>query len=225
LSDRAVDHIEACLSFVQPQLVVGQLGVVAEIRCAPLDVEDTIRRSAGHRGVNAAGTAGVSRAAGHCIGAQVVPIRQDSVVVRDPWQANAGKGDIRGRKLGIAVGRHIDAGERLVIQGVTEWYRDTGYHVVSVIAGVRGARHDTATYLCDLVMVLGRATLHCVIPREGRIAIACESSDGPGANARRHAASEIEMHCESHCHASVDQAVTGHSAASIAGQGQVAVLD
>ncbi len=94
-----------------------------------------------------------------------------------------------------------------------------------MVASVGRAWDNAPAYLSYGVMVLRGATLHCVIPREGRIAIACESSDGPGANARCHAASEIEMHRESHCHTSVDQAVTGHTAPSIAGQGQVAVLD
>ena len=205
--------------------MVGQLGVVAEINGAPLDVEDTIRRTAGYRGVNAAGATGVSRAAGHGIGAQVVPVWEDGVVVREQWQANVAKGGIRGRELGIAVGRDIDARVRLVIQRVTEWYRETGYRIVPVIAAVRRAWDNTTAYLTYDVMVLRRATLHCVIPCEGRIAVACESSDRPGANARRHAASEIEMHREPHCHISVDQAVTGHTAASIASQSQVAVLD
>src|SRR5690349_18805888 len=94
-----------------------------------------------------------------------------------------------------------------------------------MIAGVGRAWDNGPAYLSYGVMVRRRATLHCVIPCEGRIAIACKSSDRPRANARRHAPSEIKMHRESHCHASVHKAVTGHTAASIAGQGQVAVLD
>ena len=107
--------------------MVGQLGVVAEIDSTPLDVEDTIGRNAGYRGVNAAGGTGVSRAAGHCIGAQVVPVWEDAVVVREPWQANVGKGGIRGRELGIAVGRDIDARVGLIVEAVTEW-QSNGSH-------------------------------------------------------------------------------------------------
>ena len=50
-------------------------------------------------------------------------------------------------------------------------------------------------------------------------------SDRPGANARRHATSEIEMHREPGSRVSVDELDTGHAAASIAGQRQIARLD
>ena len=207
--------------------MIGLLGGVGEIDGAPFNVEYPIGRSARYRGVNAAGATRISRATNpaQVVSSLVVPVRQDRIVVRGPRQTDVGKVGSRGRKLGIAVGRDIDAGERLVIQGVTEWYREAGYRIVPVIAAVGRAWHDTAAYLTYDVMVCRRTTLYHVIPCEGRIAIACESSDGPGANARCHAAAEIEMHRESHCHASVDQAVTGHTAPSIAGQGQVAVLD
>ena len=41
--------------------------------------------------------------------------------------------------------------------------------IVPVIAGVYRAWHDAAAYLTYRVMVWRRATLYCVIPREGRI--------------------------------------------------------
>ena len=87
-----------------------------------------------------------------------------------------------------------------------------------MIADVRCARHDTAPYLRYGVMVWRRATLYCVIPREGRITIAPISSDRPRPNARRYAASEIEMQHEPGSHVAVDDLDTGHAAASIAGQ-------
>jgi len=145
--------------------------------------------------------------------------------VRGPRQTDVGKVGSHGRELGIAVRRDIDGAERLVIQRVTEWYREAGYRIVPVIAAVRRAWHDTAAYLTYDVMVCRWTTLYHVIPCEGRVAVARESSDRPGSNGCRHAASEIEMHRESHGHISVDQAVTGHTAASIASQSQVAVLD
>ena len=46
LIHHAVDHIEARLPLVQPQLVVGPLAVVAEIDGAPFDVEDPVGRAA-----------------------------------------------------------------------------------------------------------------------------------------------------------------------------------
>ena len=48
LGHRAVDHIEATLPLIQPQLVVGLLGGVVEIDGAPFDVEDSIGWTPGH---------------------------------------------------------------------------------------------------------------------------------------------------------------------------------
>ena len=102
--------------------MVGLLGGVGEIHRAPFDVEDTIGRSARYRGVNAAGATRVSCAANpaQIVSSLVVPIRHDRVVMAEPRQADVGKVRSRGRKLGIAVGNHVDAGERLVIESVTE---------------------------------------------------------------------------------------------------------
>jgi len=84
--------------------VISVLAGVAEIDGAPFDIEDAIWLTAGHRGVNTAGSARESRAARVCIRALVVPVRKDSVVVRSPRQANIGKGRIGGGELCIAVG-------------------------------------------------------------------------------------------------------------------------
>jgi len=90
-----------------------------------------------------------------------------------------------------------------------------------MIADVRRAWHDAATYLHDIVVVLRWASLDSVIPREGRVSIAAISRDRPGANARRHAASEIEMHREPGSRVAVDEHDIGHAAD---GQGQIARL-
>ena len=74
-------------------------------------------------------------------------------------------------------------------------------------------------------IVLRRATLYRVIPREGRVSIASASSDRPGRNARRHAASEIEMEREVGSRVAVLQHDIGYAAASAAGQGQIACRD
>ena len=65
--------------------------------------------------------------------------------------------------------------------------------------------HDAAADLRDVVMVCRRATFYGVIPGEGRISIASHSSNRSGPNARRHAASEIEMHRERAVSVAVDQ--------------------
>jgi len=67
--------------------------------------------------------------------------------VLGPGQANIGKGRIGGHELGIAVGRQVNAGEGLVVQGERERERDGGDAVVAMIAGVRCAWHYTAAYL------------------------------------------------------------------------------
>ena len=70
---------------------------------------------------------------------------------------------------------------------------------------IHRTRHDIAPYLRYSVMVLRRATLYRVISREGRVRIAPISSDRPGPNARRDAASEIEMQREPGSRVAVDE--------------------
>ena len=64
-----------------------------------------------------------------------------------PRQALVGEGRIARRELRIAVGRQIDRGEALVVQGVREWQGDGGDRIVPVIADVGRAWHDAAAYL------------------------------------------------------------------------------
>jgi hypothetical protein len=135
------------------------------------------------------------------------------------------EGRIRGRKLGIAIGRQINARESRGIEGIREGQRDGGYLIVPVIADVCRARHDTPAYLSYVVMVLRHATRYGITAGESRITIAPLSSDRPGPNASRHAASEIEMHREPGSHVAVGKHDIGHAAASIAGQGQIARRD
>ena len=54
---------------------------------------------------------------------------------------------IRGRELRVAVGRQINAGKALVVQGEGEWQRQGGNCIICVIADVRRARDDTTGYL------------------------------------------------------------------------------
>ena len=141
------------LPFIQPQLVIAS-AATAEIGGTPFDVEDTIWRSAGKRGENASWASGEL----------VVPIREYGVVVGSPRQADVGKGRIGGRELGIAVGRQIDAGESLVVQGVTEGKRDSGYQIICVIPDIGRAGHDAPADLRYGVVVWSLATPNCVIP-------------------------------------------------------------
>ena len=89
----SVDHIEATLSLVQPQLDVGS-AAPREVLCPPLNVEYAVRCCAAYRGEDA------GRAIDQI---QIIPVRVDGVIVGKPRQALVGKGRIRGRELGIAV--------------------------------------------------------------------------------------------------------------------------
>ena len=83
-SHRAPDHIKAILSLVQPQFVVSSRGGSSKVDCAPFDVEDPVGRSARHRGEDTAGSTRERRAAAVCIGALIVPVREDRVVMTGP---------------------------------------------------------------------------------------------------------------------------------------------
>src|SRR4030095_16700378 len=72
-----------------------------------------------------------------------------------PRQTGGGKRRIGGRGLRIAVGRHIDAVEGLIVQRVTEGERNGGYCIVPVIAAVRIARNNTRSDLCYNVFARG----------------------------------------------------------------------
>ena len=133
----AVDHVKACLSLVQPQLEVGT-AVPRVVLRPPLNVEDAVGRTASYRGEYAKPT--VEQI-------QVVPVREDRVVVGGPWQTLVGEGRVGGRELRVAVGRQIDVREGLVVQRVREGQRDGGYRIIPVIADVGGAWHDAAADL------------------------------------------------------------------------------
>ena len=64
-----------------------------------------------------------------------------------PRQAAVSKGRICGCELSIAVGRQVNAGEGLVVQGEREGQRDGGDLIVSVITNVGCARHDRTSDL------------------------------------------------------------------------------
>jgi hypothetical protein len=89
-----VDHVEATLAFIQSQLKVG-IAASREVLRTPFNVEDAVRSSATYRCEYA--EASIDQI-------QIVPVREDRVVVGRPRQASVSKGRICGRKLGIAVG-------------------------------------------------------------------------------------------------------------------------
>ena len=138
--------------------MIGLQRRIGEIHCAPLDVEYPIRGGPAHRGINTAGSARIRRAANptQIVRPLIVPVREYSVVVREPRQAHVGKVGSHGRELSVAVGGHIDARERRIVERKRERQRDGGDHIVSMIAAVRRARHNTTAYLAYRVLVAGR---------------------------------------------------------------------
>ncbi len=125
--------------------------------------------------------------------------------------------DVCGNELRITVGGHINPGIGLVIQRVAERQTDEGCAVIDVITGIRRSWHDATADLRDIVVVLRWTAFHCVIARKGRIRIASHSSNRSRPNARRHAASEIEMHREPRGLVAVDDLDIGHTTAKVAG--------
>jgi len=91
----SIDHIEATLSFVQPQLEI-RTAASREVLRPPLDIEDAVGSSSSYRCEYAKPTVNQI---------EVVPVRVDREVVGEPRQAFVGKGRVGGHKLGIAVGR------------------------------------------------------------------------------------------------------------------------
>src|SRR4029077_8633356 len=131
----AVDHVKAWLPpLVQPQLEAGTPAPRAGLR-PPFNVEDAVGSSATYRCED-------TEPAVDQI--QIIPIWVDGVVVGEPRQALVGKGRIRRCELGIAIGRQINAGETLVVQGEREGQRNGGDRIVPVIADVGRAWHDAA---------------------------------------------------------------------------------
>ena len=137
VSHCAINHVKAWLPLVQPQLETGT-ATPREVLRPPLDVEDAVGSSATYRSEYAEPAIDQIK---------VVPIWVDGEVVGEPRQALVGEGRIRRRELGIAVGRQIDRGEALVVQGVREWQGNGGNRIIPVIADVSRAWHDAAANL------------------------------------------------------------------------------
>ena len=81
----ADDHLEAEIRIALKQLCfkICRRRVIGKIHSAPLDVEDSIRRSACDRSENTARTTWKIRATGQTeIGPQILPHREDGEVIR-----------------------------------------------------------------------------------------------------------------------------------------------
>ena len=117
LGHDAVDHVEALLAFVEAHLVVGG-AAAGEVGGAPLDVEDAVGRRAGDGGEDAH--------AGADIGALVVPVGEDGVVVgaevggRGETGVDVAARLVDGQELQLAVGGGVGRGEALPVERVGE---------------------------------------------------------------------------------------------------------
>ena len=196
---------------------------------APFNVEDLATRAALHRGEDSAACAVVAATITRgIIGALVCPQWEDSVVVRPYIRRRRQTGaDVTARfvdrhKIKPSIGTDVHSVIGLIVKLERERQWHQGIAVINVVTGVGRARHDRISSLGKDVL-LRRTTFDRVIPCEGCITIASFGSDRPGTNARSHAASETEVHGERSC-ASIDRH-SGHTAASIPGQGQIAGLD
>lgn len=78
---------------------------VGEIDGAPFDVKYPIGRSAGYRDEDTARSAWITRAARIGVGALIIPIRQDRVVVSRPRQTDIREVRVGSRELSVTVGR------------------------------------------------------------------------------------------------------------------------
>ena len=88
-----------------------------------------------------------------------------------PRQTLVCEGRISSRKLGIAVRRHCNAVEGLVVDRVGEWQRDCGCLIIPVVPRVRRTWHDTAADLRNIVMICRRAALHRVLPEKAALGL------------------------------------------------------
>ena len=62
-------------------------------------------------------------------------------------RTDIGKGGVGSRELRIAVGRYVDAVKGVIVQGVGERQRNSGYLIVPMIAAIGRPCHDAAAYL------------------------------------------------------------------------------
>lgn len=229
----ADDHLELQVRIVlkQTRFKVRRRSVIGKIHSAPFNIEDTVRRCAGDRRKHTTVSTGEARAAAQAeIGAQVLPHREDCEVIRpDVGRSRQTTCDVAARfvnrhKVEASIGAHIYAVVGLIVQLEVEWQGHKCIAIVGVITGVCRAWHDRIGAVSYDVLAR-RTTGDVVIPSEGRITIASFSSDRPSPNARRHAASESEMHRELGSLVAVDDLDTGHAAASITRQSQIARAD
>src|SRR5206468_3765606 len=138
-----VTRVGALLPLIQPTLEVAPADR-REVLRPPLNVEDAVGSIATYRGEYTKPTVDQI---------QVVPVREDRVVVAGQRQALGEEDRIRGCELRIAVGRQIDQVEGLVVQRVREGQRNGDHRIIPVIASVGRAWHDAASYLSYRVMV------------------------------------------------------------------------
>ncbi len=139
----SIHYLKMIVGFEKADLKIGPVRSVSEENSAILDIQDAVGRSALHRRENAARSAGIRRAAGEVgHGLQIVPVRQDRVVLRSSRQAAIGKSVAIGGEAQRAIGPNDGRGEALIIEMGGERQGDRRCAIVGVIASIARARND-----------------------------------------------------------------------------------
>ena len=202
----ADNHLELQVRIVliQTRFEIRRRRRICKIHGAPFNIEDTVRRTARYRCKHTAGSTRESRAARLYIGLQVLPHWEHAEIIRPDVGRRGQTGcDVAARfvdrnEIEPSIGADVHTIVGLIVQLERERQCDEGIAVIGVIPDVGIARHDRIGAIGKDVL-LRRTTLDRVIPCEGRITIASFSSDRPGTNARRHAASKSEVYGERSC--------------------------
>ena len=134
--------------FIKAEFEVGRTGSV-EISCAPLDVEDSVRRGACDRS---------EYAAVRIISSQVSLIsKNDSVQTVVRQRTRRAEVRLVADKLEIAIGAHVPLGKGRIVKLHWEWKRNLGKAIIAVVACVDCSGHDRAS---PAVCYILAASLH-----------------------------------------------------------------
>lgn len=179
------DHIETQVRIgilIEARFKIRRRRGIGKIHSAPFDIEDPVRRTACDRREDTAGSAGETSAARLCIGLQVLPHREDGIIIRPDVGRRGQTGcDVAARfvnrhEVEAPIGADIYAVKGLIVQLEREWQRHKCIAIVGVITDIGVTWHDRIRSVGYDVLAR-RTTLDVIIPREGRVTIASFSGD------------------------------------------------
>ena len=213
-SERADNHVEppVWIVLIQTHLKILRRRLIPIQYRAPFDVEDAVRGAPCDRGEDAAGRPWeVRTTVQSCIGAHVLPQREDGVVIRHSreivgrrWQTrcDVAAGFVYIDKIQTTIVANVHPGVGGAVQLEVKRQRNKRIAPVAVIADVCIPRHDPICPLSYNVL----ATLDRVASSEGLVRIAnllCDRSTG---DALRQASPEFatRLFNRAHKHGSVE---------------------